>query len=31
MKGWISLGEAPTVWQLVGTVAIIGGIFLTRA
>jgi drug/metabolite transporter (DMT)-like permease len=31
LTGWIALGEAPTVWQLVGTVAIIGGIFLTRA
>lgn len=31
LTGWIALGEVPTVWQLAGTVAIIGGIFLTRA
>lgn len=31
LTGWIALGEAPTVWQLAGTVAIIGGIFLTRS
>lgn len=31
LTGWILLGETPTVWQAVGTVTIIGGIFLTRA
>ncbi|MEO6778878.1 MAG: DMT family transporter [Gemmatimonadaceae bacterium] len=31
LTGWVALGETPTVWQLAGTVAIIGGIFLTRA
>jgi drug/metabolite transporter (DMT)-like permease len=31
LTGWVALGEAPTVWQLVGTVTIIGGIFLTRS
>ena len=31
LTGWIALGEAPTMWQGVGTVAIIGGIFLTRS
>jgi drug/metabolite transporter (DMT)-like permease len=31
LTGWIALSEAPTIWQLAGTVAIIGGIFLTRA
>ena len=31
LTGWAALGEAPTVWQLAGTVAIIGGIFLTRS
>ena len=30
LAGWVALGEVPTIWQLVGTVAIIGGIFLTR-
>ena len=30
LTGWVALGEVPTSWQLVGTVAIIGGIFLTR-
>ncbi len=29
--GWMALHEAPTVWQIVGTVTIVGGIFLTRA
>lgn len=31
LTGWVALGEAPTVWQIAGTVTIIGGIFLTRA
>jgi drug/metabolite transporter (DMT)-like permease len=31
LTGWVALAEAPTVWQIAGTVAIIGGIFLTRA
>ncbi len=31
LTGWAALGEVPTVWQLAGTVAIIGGIFLTRS
>ena len=31
LTGWVALGEAPTMWQGVGTVAIIGGIFLTRS
>lgn len=31
LTGWIALGEVPTIWQLVGTVAIVGGLFLTRA
>jgi len=31
LTGWILLGETPTVVQAVGTVTIIGGIFLTRA
>jgi drug/metabolite transporter (DMT)-like permease len=31
LTGWILLGETPTVWQAIGTVTIIGGIFLTRA
>lgn len=30
LTGWILLGETPTLWQAIGTVAIIGGIFLTR-
>lgn len=30
LTGWVALGEVPTIWQLAGTVAIIGGIFLTR-
>jgi len=30
LTGWVALAEAPTIWQLCGTVAIIGGIFLTR-
>ena len=30
LTGWVALGEAPTIWQVCGTVAIIGGIFLTR-
>jgi drug/metabolite transporter (DMT)-like permease len=29
--GWLALSETPTIWQMIGTVAIIGGIFLTRA
>jgi len=31
LAGWVALGEVPTSWQLIGTVAIIGGIFLTRS
>ena len=31
LTGWVALGEVPTIWQMVGTVAIIGGIFLTRS
>ncbi|MEO8946551.1 MAG: DMT family transporter [Gemmatimonadaceae bacterium] len=31
LTGWVALAEAPTIWQIAGTVAIIGGIFLTRA
>ena len=31
LTGWIALGEVPTIWQGAGTVAIIGGIFLTRS
>ena len=31
LTGWVALGEAPTVWQIAGTITIIGGIFLTRA
>ncbi len=31
LVGWGALNEAPTVWQIVGTATIIGGIFLTRA
>lgn len=31
LTGWAALGETPTVWQIAGTVTIIGGIFLTRA
>ncbi|MGI8509255.1 MAG: DMT family transporter, partial [Gemmatimonadaceae bacterium] len=31
LVGWAALHEAPTVWQIVGTIMIIGGIFLTRA
>lgn len=30
LTGWVALAEAPTIWQIAGTVAIIGGIFLTR-
>src|SRR5665213_827690 len=30
LTGWVALGEVPTIWQMAGTVAIIGGIFLTR-
>jgi drug/metabolite transporter (DMT)-like permease len=30
LTGWIALGEAPTGWQVIGTVAIIGGLVLTR-
>lgn len=30
LVGWGALHEAPTVWQIVGTIMIIGGIFLTR-
>jgi len=28
---WLFLGELPTVWQGVGTAAILGGLFLTRS
>lgn len=31
LTGWLLLGETPTAWQVIGTIAIIGGIFLTRA
>lgn len=31
LVGWLALGEVPTVWQVLGTVTIISGIFLTRA
>ncbi|MGI9091473.1 MAG: DMT family transporter [Gemmatimonadaceae bacterium] len=31
LVGWVALHEAPTVWQIIGTVTIVGGIFLTRA
>lgn len=31
LVGWLALGEVPTVWQILGTVTIISGIFLTRA
>lgn len=31
LTGWVALSEAPTVWQIAGTITIIGGIFLTRA
>jgi drug/metabolite transporter (DMT)-like permease len=31
LTGWVALGEAPTGWQIAGTVTIIGGIFLTRS
>ncbi len=30
LTGWAALGETPTVWQLIGTVLIIGGLILTR-
>jgi drug/metabolite transporter (DMT)-like permease len=30
LTGWVALGEVPTPWQVVGTVAIIGGLILTR-
>jgi drug/metabolite transporter (DMT)-like permease len=31
LTGWVALAEVPTVWQIAGTIAIIGGLFLTRA
>ncbi|MFI5239784.1 MAG: DMT family transporter [Gemmatimonadales bacterium] len=31
LTGWIALGEVPTIWQLVGAAAIIGGLLLTRS
>jgi drug/metabolite transporter (DMT)-like permease len=28
---WLMLGEAPTVWQIVGAAFIVSGLLLTRA
>ena len=31
LAAWMTLGETPRTWQLVGAVAIVGGVLLTRA
>jgi drug/metabolite transporter (DMT)-like permease len=31
LAAWLTLGETPRVWQLVGAAAIVGGVLLTRA
>jgi drug/metabolite transporter (DMT)-like permease len=30
MVAWLTLGEKPTAWQLIGAVTIVGGVVLTR-
>ena len=30
MVAWITLGETPTAWQMIGAVTIVGGVVLTR-